>query len=344
MRNLLFLFCCLCFTSELHAKKEAKVSLEEVFGVKKQKEILILEQKRLLKESLRLKKIIEKLSLLSEEKRKNLANHQEEILKILPLLARLERANPFRMMVDSTTGQHRIRGVILIRFLLSSIKHKIQDIQTALNEMTVMANDLEIKSQANRQLLEEIEVKRTQLSAVENKKIEEWMKAELERLAEEEDVKTLLEESHATLSKTISAAKAATTLKGLPFRRLEQPVGGKIYKDSTLQSKFSPHTQGIFFEAQKNAQVCAPAKGKIVFRGPFRNQAEILIIDHGEQVHTILMGIHKIDAEIGKNVYIGEKLGTMAGYGAGSQILYLELRHKGKSIDPAPYFAIRHLE
>jgi septal ring factor EnvC (AmiA/AmiB activator) len=336
---MLVAFCCFSY-SPTHAA----TLRQDITTVKKQKEALTHEQKRLLTEVDAIGKMIEELSLLSEEKKETLENHQTQISKTLPLLARLGRSNPFRMVIDPTMGQEKVRGIVLTRFLVSSIKHKMQQVQENLNEITVKTNDLAIKSQSTQQLLQEIERQKMQLSLEENKKIKDWTKAELDRLANEEDPNTLLDESRATLSKTTRAIAAATAVKGLPFRRLEQPVEGKIFKDSALQNKFSPHSQGIFFETQKNALVCAPAKGKIVFKGPFRNQAEILIIDHGEMAHTILMGMDKINAEVGKKVYAGQKLGTMAGYGSGQPHLYLELLHKGKSIDPAPYFAMKNLE
>lgn len=338
MRNLLFYYLFLC--SVVHADPER----QDIAQIKKQKEALSLERQKCLKEADTLEKMINALSVASEKKKEKLVEHGEDISKTLPLLARLERSNPLRMLVDPTTGQYKVRGVILMRLLISSTKRKIQQVKQEINKITIMANDLEFKSRSNAQQLQDLERQKTQLSLLENKQIEKWTKTEQERLAKEEDVNTLLEEARSTLSKTIRAARAATALKGLPFSKLEQPVRGKLFKDATLQSKFSPHSQGVFFETQKNAYVCAPAKGNVVFKGPFRAHAEILIIDHGEKVHTILMGMHKINANVGENVYAGEKLGIMAGYGSGHPTLYLELRHKGKSIDPTPYFVIKNLE
>ncbi|MBA3813606.1 MAG: peptidoglycan DD-metalloendopeptidase family protein [Alphaproteobacteria bacterium] len=336
-----FLFLCCLFYSQATL---ADTLRQEITGIKKQKEVLNLEKKRLLEESDSIEKMIQDLARVSEEKKENHAKHQIEISKTLPLLARLERSNPLRIIIDPATGQYKARGIILMRFFISSIKNKMQQIKIDLNDINVRTSDLAIKNQLTRHLLQEIERRKEKLSLVENKKIETWTKAERDRLDKEEDSNTLLDESRETLSKTTKVVSEATALKGLPFRRLEKPVAGKSFNDITLQNKFSPHSIGIFFETKKNARVCAPAKGRVVFKGPFRNHAEILIIDHGETTHTILMGMHKIDAEVGKNVYAGQKLGTMASYGSGHLSLYLELRHKGESIDPAPYFAMKNLE
>lgn len=335
LRGILILLLSLLFSVPTHAE----TSREAIMQVKKKKEALTLEQKRLLNEVKTIEEMIEKLSFESADNQKKLVQHEKDISKILPLLARLDRSNPLRMIVDPTTGQHKVRGIILTRFLISSLKRKMQVVQAALKDIIAKSHNLETHHETTQQLLQDIEKQKVHLSLLENKKIKDWTKAEAERLERDLDDNTLLEESRDTMSKSTRATSIATALQGLPFRKLRLPVVGKIMKDAELQNRFSPHSQGVFFEVQKNAQVCAPAKGKIVFKGPFRTHREILIIDHGEKVHTILMGVHKIDAEVGKNVYAGEKLGTMAGYGAGLPKLYLELRHKGKSIDPLPYFS-----
>lgn len=338
------ILCFMFFSFFYSSVVQGETLRKEISTVKKQKEALNFEQQRLLKEVNIIKEMMSRLSHDSEENKEKLEKHQGDISKALPLLVRLERSNPLKMIIDPRTGQYRMRGIILMRSLVSSLKHKMQQIEAALNDITVMSHELSIKNETICHLLQGLENQKVQLSLLENKKIEAWTKEELDRISKEDDINTLLEESRATLSKTERDISSATALKGLPFRRLGQPVVGRLFKDTALQSKFSPHSKGIFFETSKNAQVCAPAKGKIAYRGPFRTHAEILIIDHGEKVHTILMGMHKINADVGKIVYAGEKLGTMAGYGSESPKLYLELWHEGKYIDPTPYFAIKTLE
>ncbi|HUX78534.1 MAG TPA: peptidoglycan DD-metalloendopeptidase family protein [Alphaproteobacteria bacterium] len=307
--------------------------------IKQQKTDLFHEQQRLIEDAAKLKKTLTYLATLSEEKKANISKCREEIAKKLPLLARLGRANPLRILVDSTAGQNTLRGLVLAKTFAASLKLQMQHMQAELYKISALTKDLEEKDQSYTQLIQGIEFQQAQLSALTDQKIENVKTDELNRLANENDVNTLLEESRATLSKKERTATAATAEKNLPFRWLERPVVGKVVKDPALQKKFSPNGQGIIFATKKNAEVFAPSKGIVVFKGPFRSQGDILIIDHGEKVYTILMGMHKIDAEVKHNVYAGEKLGMMAGYGAESPKLYLELRQEGKAIDPKPYFA-----
>jgi len=319
----------------------AEIALPFLQEIQKKKADLFIEQQRLLSEADILEKNLHDLAQLHEEKKENIALHQKAISTKLPLLARLGRSNPTRILVDPLNAQETLRGIILVRAFTSSLKHQIQQVQAELNETIALSLELKNKSQSHRQLLQGIELQQAQLSALEDDHIENYKKSELDRLSKEEDINTLLDESRTALSKTDRASALASKTKKLPFRWLELPVAGKIMTNSALQNKFSPHSQGILFQTRKNAEVSAPAKGKVVFKGPFRNQGIILMLDHGEKVYTVLMGMDKdkIDAQVGQKVYAGQKLGIMPGYGASKPVLYLELRQKGKAIDPKPYFA-----
>ncbi|OJW55263.1 MAG: hypothetical protein BGO67_11560 [Alphaproteobacteria bacterium 41-28] len=330
----LFLSLFLCSSSSL-----AVDAHQEFKKIRQQKTELFQEQQRLMEEATQLEKTLHDLSVVNEEKKAHLARCREEIAKKLPLLARLARSNPLAILADPTASQNALRGIVLVRSFTTSLKQQMQHIQAQLHETSALSKDLEGKAEAYTKLIQGIEFQQAQLSATTDQKIENVKKDVLNRLADEDDVNTLLEESRATLSKKERAAAVATAEKNLPFRRLEFPVVGKIVNDKSLQKKFNPNAQGIIFKTKKNADVLAPSKGTVVFKGPFRSQGDILILDHGEKVYTILMGMHKIDAKEGKNVYAGEKLGMMAGYGAEAPMLYLELRQKGKAIDPKPYFS-----
>lgn len=101
-----------------------------------------------------------------------------------------------------------------------------------------------------------------------------------------------------------------------------------------------PH-RGILIEAKPGAPVVSPAAGRIAFAGPFRLYGLILIIDHGEGYHTLLMGLGRIDAATGQWVEAGEPVGLSAGGDGSPSSLYVELRRNGQPIDPLPWLAAR---
>ncbi len=332
MRKFIWLFIAVLSVSSAYGKVDKKKDYQN----QKLKEGLVIEQKRLLDEIDALQKNIQVLKALQQERQVNLSKKQQEVSKSFPLLVRLGRVNSIKLLADPKTGQNTLRSIILMRALTQSLKGQIQQVQAELKEIEGMSKELEGREEIQQNLLQAIEFQKNQVDALEG--IEDVKKKELDRLADVDDINTLLDESRAALSKVERSANTASKSKKLPFRRLERPVLGKIIEDKAIQNKYSPKSIGVVFETKMNAEVLSPSSGTIVFKGPFREQGEILILDHGKNVHSVFMGMDKINAYVGQKVYAREKLGTMAGYGSGAPKLYFELRQKGKAIDPKPYF------
>ena len=88
------------------------------------------------------------------------------------------------------------------------------------------------------------------------------------------------------------------------------------------------------------ATVIAPHEGRIVFAGKFRSYGQLLIIAHGEGYHTLLACMENINGIVGQWVLKGEPIGQMSSDTSSSnsrQKLYVELRLKGKPINPLPW-------
>lgn len=316
--------------------QETETEVKEIY---KEKITLLKEKQRLLEEASILEKTLQDLTVKQIQMKESIVLQRKQIEAKLPLLARLGRMDPLKLLVDTAAGKDSIRGIILVRSLSQALNQQLQSLQATSTEISALTRELEMKRKMQAQLLEALQFQHGQLEAFEKEKLEQLTQAELEKLSKEEDINVLLDETRATLSKKEGKVSKKTEKKDLPFRWLEQPVTGKIVEDQELQKKFSPGVKGVIFETKKNAEVFSPTEGTIVFKGPFKNQGDILIIETGEKVYTILMGMHKINAEVGESVYAGQKVGSMAGYGANSPKLYLELRQKGKAIDPMDYFA-----
>jgi septal ring factor EnvC (AmiA/AmiB activator) len=334
MGKFLVLFCCLFLSPAI-----AQDLVTEIKELHKERANLLDKKQQLLEEASVLEKTLQDFTTKQIQMNESIAHQRKQIEAKLPLLIRLGRVNPLKLLVDTAAGKDTIRSIVLMRSLSHSLKQELQRVQATSTEILALSKELEVKKKVQAQLLESLHFQDSQLEAFEKAKLEQLTNTELEKLSKEEDINFLLNETRATLSKKTQSASKASSNQDLPFRWLEQPVAGKIVKDKELQKKFSPGAQGIIFETKKNAEVFAPSEGVVVFKGPFKNQGEILIIEVGKKVYTILMGMHKINAEVGESIYAGQKVGSMAGYGASSPKLYLELRQKGKPIDPKDYFA-----
>lgn len=143
--------------------------------------------------------------------------------------------------------------------------------------------------------------------------------------------------------------------KAAPGDGVRVPVRGALVSSFGSAASDLSQARGILLETRPQAQVVAPFDGRIVFQGPFRSYGQILIIEHQGGYHTVLAGLGRVDAVVGQWLVAGEPVGIMGtsggatadtGQSAAGPVtsnqdhpkLYVELRHNGQPVDPAPWF------
>ena len=101
------------------------------------------------------------------------------------------------------------------------------------------------------------------------------------------------------------------------------------------------HT-GVTWKVPKKTDVEAVTSGLVVFAGRFEGFGKMLIIDHGQNYHSIYAHLGSLAVEVGQKVARGQRLGASGATGSfEGPKLYFELRKDGKPIDPTPWFIQR---
>lgn len=242
-----------------------------------------------------------------------------------------------RLLVDPSISKHTIHSLVLMRAFTTALKIQMVSLEKEMTDTTALSKELEAKNQRHLRILQEVESQQKDLSERRDEKINDWKKQETGRLADQTDTNSLLAEGETILSKAKHTIQDLIETQDGPLRHLEHPVIGEMLVDPGLQKKFSPQAKGVVFKTPKKADVYAPAKGKVVFKGPFSQKGTIIILDHGKGLHTLFMGMDEVSATINQIVYPGDGLGKMAGHGEDLPLLYMEVRRDGKAIDPQPY-------
>ncbi|HLG18957.1 MAG TPA: peptidoglycan DD-metalloendopeptidase family protein [Bdellovibrionota bacterium] len=147
------------------------------------------------------------------------------------------------------------------------------------------------------------------------------------------------------LVKTLEAARAEqeshfAQMKGklpLPVRgALEQSFGP--YLDTRL--KTTVHHKGVDLRAKTGAPIRAVFDGRIVHSGWFTGYGKILILDHGGGYFSLYAHASKLLKKAGDVVAVGEPIAEVGDTSSlKGAYLYFELRYKGISQDPWPWFA-----
>jgi len=125
--------------------------------------------------------------------------------------------------------------------------------------------------------------------------------------------------------------------------RLELPVGGKITEAFGELDKIGLKNKGINIVTPSGARVFSSFDGKVLYANNFRNFGPVLIIDHGDGFNTLMVGLERIDVNIGQNLLKGELVGVMKKFKPSKNhtgpALYIELRRNGKPVNPLAWLS-----
>jgi len=127
-----------------------------------------------------------------------------------------------------------------------------------------------------------------------------------------------------------------TVSPGLPWSMASAPwklpVAGKLVTGFGEISDAGVTSRGLTFAVAGEAAVIAPAAGKVVYAGPFRDYGNVVIIDHQGGWTTLISGLGALAVKINQQIGQGVPIGT-AQPGDDRRVT-VELRRKGRAVDP----------
>ena len=112
------------------------------------------------------------------------------------------------------------------------------------------------------------------------------------------------------------------------------PVTGRTLSGFGTATRSGVRSNGVTLVPREGAQVIAPAKGRVVFAGPYRGYDRIVIIEHTGGWTSLVTGLARADVTVGEELVGGSPLGVA---GAGSPEITLELRRNGTAVNPLRY-------
>ncbi|MEO1493938.1 MAG: peptidoglycan DD-metalloendopeptidase family protein [Pseudomonadota bacterium] len=114
--------------------------------------------------------------------------------------------------------------------------------------------------------------------------------------------------------------------------------------------------KGLSMAAPAYSEVSAPWDGTIRYAGPLIDYGQVVVLEPEEGTLLVLAGLAVIDRVVGETVLAGERLGDLGGPIPDAEeflleastdrdqiieeVLYIELRRGGRSIDPASWFQV----
>jgi septal ring factor EnvC (AmiA/AmiB activator) len=330
---------------------------------------------------------LDKLIVSELEVRGRLDGSNAEIANVLAALERITLNPPPALIVKPDDALGSARSAILIAAIVPQLRAKADAVTADLKELTgikmaALAEEETLK--ANYAVLEEEQLRIATLIAA-RKQGMATRSAEL--TAEEEQAvqlaarATSLKELIDSLSTQLTAvstastpanqptdsevppltpqdiqialANSARTEPAIPFASakgyLTMPVNGVSVLDYGANDGFGGINQGLSLVTRAEAQVVAPADGWVLYKGPYLNYGQIVILNTGQNYTALLAGLETVTVDIGQFVQMGMPVGTMGSRtigrtvttsaGAAQPTLYIELRQNNEPVDPTDWWA-----
>ncbi len=318
------------------------------------------------------------------EVRGRLDGADAEVANVLAALERISLNPPPALIVDPGDALGSARGAMLIAAIVPQLRERADRVATDLKALTdiktaALAEEETLK--ANHEVLEEEQLRIATLIAARKQGITQ-MSAQLQA---EEDEALALAERATSLRELIGAlseraaagasalpsqgdpdlpqlspeaialafADSARTQPAVPFPLtqgyLSRPANGVTVVDFGANDGRGGIAQGQSIMTRADAQVVAPADGWVLYKGPYLNYGQIVILNTGSGYTALLAGLDTITADIGQFVQMGEPVGTMGSRTIGRTVttnagnaqptLYIELRRNNEPFDPAGWWA-----
>jgi septal ring factor EnvC (AmiA/AmiB activator) len=291
---------------------------------------------------------------LAAGRRARLAERQKPVVRLTAALQTMARRPPALALVQPGS----LDDVVRVRSVLASTLPRIRAQTASLRAEVAEGNRFrQGAANAHRALLaarEELQRRRIALARFETQQRQRSQSLAQSALVESDRALALGEEAR-ELARRAGTREAQERLgarladlpgplprpnsDGTPARGRAAymlPVEGRLVTGVGELSDGGVHARGLTIAAAPDAEVVAPADGRIVHAGRFRSYGEVVIIDHGGGLQSVVTDLASLAVAVGQRVRRGDRIGRA---GTDDSRISIELRRAGRAIAIAPLLA-----
>lgn len=315
------------------------------------------------------------------EIRSRLDGADQNVSKLLAALQRISKSPPPALIVDPADALGSARGALLLSSVLPQLRERAGLVSADLESLVDIRQAAEVEKDTLRanlaNLFEEqlrtatlIEARRRGIVKVGSQLDDEEVRAG-ELAAEAKSLTELIDSMRDSAGivpdvpldgewvnldqEAILTALANTerTEPAIPFAAargfLSMPASGVVINRFGADDGLGGINHGLSIVTRAEAQVVAPADGWVIYKGPYLNYGEIVILNPGQGYSILLAGLAASTVELGQFVMMGEPVGLMGSRNIGLDVsrnagvspptLYIELREQDTPLNPANWWA-----
>lgn len=300
---------------------------------------------------------ISKLEHDQNDIQQRLTSDKVSLSRLLTVMERLSRTPPQALIVKPDAPIKAAQSALLLQNILPTLNNRADQLKKDLDKLSSIRLELDEKYSkvGTKSLsLKEEQIKLSSL-VKERKKLTKLTQRDLKSQEQEikkislraTDLKDLMKrlekknsenreraERMASLKAAVSMGKGSESLSRDGSAQL--PISGIIRTRYRQLDEFGAPSEGIRIEGRSRGLVVAPIAGTVRFAGTFKNYGQMVIIEHSDHYHSLIGGLKSVDVTLGQIVSAGEPVGKLNRTSTrGKPVLYYELRHNGKPINPA---------
>lgn len=293
-----------------------------------------------------------------EELESNLENDYAHFADLVLALSRLQRVPPEALLARPGAPLETAQTALLLESILPAVYGRAATLAEDLSRLGKIERELQTDQQTERIALATLATEQEKLETLadERRSLMEKLDRDyrvsglrVQQLADEArnlaDLMRRLEKERRAqelAQRTANASRQKPSAAPVPsMGNIQWPVGGRVVIAYGETDMIGARSEGVRLEARAKALVVAPMGGIVRFAGPFKNYGGMVILEHKDGYHSLLGGIQDITVGLNQSVRAGEPIGKLpsASSRGGLPALYYELRHKGRSVNPAEKLA-----
>lgn len=293
-----------------------------------------LELTRSRDEAIRLKESAAGLSSEMAAQKKNLATYVE-------LATLLGQPGPLQLIWDGARGGDLEHSLGVVLTIAEGQARMVAEFRILQNERSRRLGELSRLLERAGKEADELIKRRRELSEVKREVTSRLKKLERQHSQADHQLADL-KAREAALERLFSVVGQKKRMTGgEDIRRfrgaLPWPASGAVIRTfgKHFLPKYATYTvcNGLRFSVERGTPVQAVFPGQVAFAQHFRGYGNMVVVDHGHEVFSLVAGLSSIHARLDQRVEMGTRLGIVGAEGDDGN-LYLEIRVEGEPQNP----------
>ncbi len=276
-----------------------------------------------------------------DERRQLLDRHLE-------IMALLGRPGPLQLFFDAYEGGDLEEAVGTVSVLAGGQMRLVEEYHDVSRLHSLRLAELSRTLAQAREEAQQLEVRKAELEGVRNQVATRQASLENSRKttgATLEDLRV----REAALQRLVNVLASKERFTGREDIRgyrgaLPWPVEGRVVQGFGRQrlAKYNTYTvcNGLRFDAPGSSPVTAVFPGMVAYARHFKGYGNMVVLDHGNNVYSLVAGLGTIHVRVDQSVTMGMRLGLASPPAEGGNV-YLELRVGEKPQDPRHWLQLK---